>query len=106
VKKLLLICFIISYWPAAAQTKQISLEDVWQRNTFAAKSVQSVNWMKDGSYYTSLKDGKVAKHQVSDGAVIETLYDPTTDKLDIEDYQLSADEQKILLSTASIAAVQ
>lgn len=100
MKKLLLFCFIISYWPAAAQTKQISLEDVWQRNTFAAKSVQSVNWMKDGSYYTSLKDGKVVKHQVSDGAVIETLYDPTTDKLDIEDYQLSADEQKILLSTA------
>lgn len=100
MKRLLLFCFIISYWPAEAQTKQVTLEDVWQRNTFAAKSVQSVNWMKDGSYYTSLKDGKVVKHQVTDGAVVETLYDPTADRLDIDDYQLSADEQKILLSTA------
>lgn len=101
MKKLLIICLIVSTLPLLAQKKQITLEDIWQQNTFAAKSVQSVNWMKDGSFYTSLKDGKVVKHQVSDGAVVETLYDPTTDKITIDDYRLSSDEQKILIYTAS-----
>jgi dipeptidyl-peptidase 4 len=82
-----------------AQKKQVTLEDTWLKGTFQQKTVQAVNWMKDGSFYTSLKDGKIVKHQVSDGAVLATIYDPTSDKITIDDYTLSANEKKILIST-------
>ncbi|MFC0184570.1 S9 family peptidase [Pseudarcicella hirudinis] len=99
---LLTIC---SFMANAQQKKAVTLEDIWEKGTFRQATVQSVNWMKDGAFYTALHDGKIIKYQVTDGTVVETLFDETrfTDNagktLSIEDYSLSADEQKILLST-------
>ena len=92
--------FLTFIFSAKAQRKQVTLEDIWQKNTFAQKTVQAVNWMKDGAFYTALKDGKIQQYQVADGAVVETLYDPKTDGIVIDDYALSADEQKILIVTS------
>ncbi len=94
-----------------APPKTITLDDIWGRNagTFSPRSVQGVNWMKSGGFYTTLADGRVIKISITDsgatnGRVVDTLFDERIARagqtISIEDYQLSADEQKLLLTTA------
>ena len=57
LKKVAILFFMTLYvchsvaW--AEQKSDITVEDIWQKNTFAVKSVYGVNWMKDGRYYSS-----------------------------------------------------
>eukprot|EP01137_Pigoraptor_chileana_P036560 Opistho-2@32393 len=63
--------------------------------------------MKDGAFYTALDNGKVIKYQVTDGSAVETIFNEAVSvenlgkKIVIDDYALSADEQKLLISTES-----
>ena len=104
IKFLFLIVFIAHGSMLTAQKKNITLEDIWAKGTFRSKSVQNINWMKDGAFYSALENGKIIKHQVTDGAAVETLFDQASGvenlgkKLEMEDYALSSDEQKILIS--------
>jgi dipeptidyl-peptidase 4 len=90
-----------------AQKKNITLEDIWAKGTFRSQGVQNINWMKDGAFYTASENGKIIKHQVTDGAAVETLFDQASavenlgKKLEMEEYALSSDEQKILISSES-----
>ncbi len=107
IKLFLLIILVAQVSQLVAQKKNITLEDIWSKGTFRSQSVQQINWMKDGAFYSALEDGKIVKHQVTDGAAVETLYNEASSvenlgkKVAIEDYALSADEQKILVSTES-----
>jgi dipeptidyl-peptidase 4 len=107
IKLFLLIILIAQSVTLVAQKKNITLEDIWSKGTFRSQSVQQINWMKDGAFYSALEGEKIVKHQVTDGAAVETLFDAGTSvenlgkKVTIEDYALSADEQKILISTES-----
>ena len=104
IKFLFLILFIANGSTLTAQKKNITLEDIWAKGTFRSQSVQNINWMKDGAFYSALENGKIIKHQVTDGAAVETLFDQASGvenlgkKLDMEDYSMSSDEQKILIS--------
>ena len=104
IKFLFFIIFIAQSLTLTAQKKNITLEEIWAKGTFRSQSVQNINWMKDGAYYSALENGKIIKHQVTDGAAVETLFDQTSGvenlgkKLDMEDYSMSSDEQKILIS--------
>ncbi len=104
VKFLFLIILIAQGSTLSAQKKNITLEDIWAKGTFHSQSVQNINWMKDGAFYTASENGKIVKHQVTDGAAVETLFDQAVGvenlgkKLEMEDYALSSDEQKILIS--------
>ena len=108
VKKLFIavILVITSTQASLAQFKKsISLEDIWSKYTFAQKQIQNINWMKDGAFYTALDAGKITKYRVSDGTAVEVLFNEIISvenlgkKITIDDYALSADEQKILIST-------
>jgi dipeptidyl-peptidase 4 len=102
-KGCLMAFFFLTMAMTKAQTtkKSVSLEDVFERNLFAPKTVQSVNWMKDGAFYTAWKEGKVQKFKITDGSLVETLFDENviTPRLKVDEYFLSADESKILLAT-------
>lgn len=101
-QKAILILLIISSLSLQAQNKKaVTLEDVWQRNTFAQRTVASVNWMKSGGFYTSLDEGKIVKHNVATGEAVETIFDPSTatSKVEIDDYVFSSDEKKLLILT-------
>ena len=88
-----------------AQKKNVSLDEVWSKFAFSQKQVRSINWMKDGSFYSALENGRIVKHQVTDGAAVETLFDEGVSvenlgqKITIADYTLSSNEQKILIET-------
>ncbi|ADB42144.1 S9 family peptidase [Spirosoma linguale] len=95
--------------PAIGQTrKNVSLDDIWGRNqgVFAQRTVEAVNWMKAGGFYTTLDGGKIMKFSITTGAAVETLFDArqatvsgTTKRVSVEGYQLSADERKLLITT-------
>lgn len=79
--------------------QEITIDDFTTRNTFATRSVNGINWMNDGKYYTSLGDDKIVKYNVTTGKEVETILDGSslTPTLDIQSYSLSRDEKKILL---------
>ncbi|WP_139924962.1 S9 family peptidase [Hymenobacter sp. DG01] len=94
--------------PAAfAQQKQnITLEDIWQKGTFSARSVPGFNWMKDGRYYSSLSQGNLVQNDVTTGQPVQTLVTGAELKLPgqsqplpVDGYSFNADETKILFST-------
>jgi len=86
--------------------KQITLEDIWQKNTFRIKSVPGFNAMKDGKRYTQLdQDGRhqyIRIYNLATGEKGNTLFDNAIqtlggEQINIEDYTFSPDEQKLLL---------
>ncbi|WBO84263.1 S9 family peptidase [Hymenobacter yonginensis] len=94
---------------ASAQQKQnITLEDIWQKGTFAAKSVPGFNWMNDGRFYSSLDEGSLVQHDVTTGQPVQTLVAATAlqlpgqpQPLPVDGYSFNADEQQVLFSTAT-----
>lgn len=105
-----ILIFLLAQFTLQAQTpalKTITLDDIWGRNagTFTQRTVQSVNWMKAGGFYTALADGRVIKYAITNGQAVDTLFDERTSRyqnlpIGLDDYQLSADEGKLLLTTA------
>ncbi|GAB3793986.1 S9 family peptidase [Spirosoma humi] len=104
----------ISFWlviafPAIGQTpKAVSLDDIWGRNqgVFNQRTVEAVNWMKTGGFYTTLDNGKITRFTITTGAPVETLFDArqatvsgSNKNVTVDGYQLSADERKLLITT-------
>lgn len=99
--------------PAFAQEiKEVNLEDIFQKGTFAAKSVQGVNWMNDGRYYTSqVADERtgttnIVRYDVATGQPVNTLIqgidlrpEGSSQPIKFDGYSFSSDEQKVLFST-------
>nr|WP_266369351.1 S9 family peptidase [Tellurirhabdus rosea] len=92
----------------ATTGKSVTLNDIWGSNAgvFSQRTVSGVNWMKAGGFYTSLTGGKVVRYNITTGQAAETLFDEQTatvdgssQRIDLEDYQLSADERKLLITT-------
>lgn len=96
-------------FPASSQTqKMVSLDDIWGRNqgVFNQRTVEAVNWMKTGGFYTTIDNGKIARFTITTGAPVETLFDArqatvsgSGQKVTVDGYQLSADERKMLITT-------
>lgn len=108
MKYIQLFIFLLLTSFVQAQQKPVTLEEIYgsKASIFNPKSVTGVNWMKQGGFYTSLLPGKVVKYSIATGEAVETLFDETqvvvagtTTKIQIEGYELSSDERKLLLIT-------
>ncbi len=87
-----------SLW-AQAQ-KQITIDDIYTNYTFWSKSVYGINWMNDGRYYSTLKENKILKYDVTTGEPVETILDGNSlADVTIAGYEFNADEKYILLLT-------
>lgn len=103
------IILLLSTFSAISQSlKTVSLDDIWGRNqgVFSQRTVEAVNWMKTGGFYTTLDGGKIVKFTITTGAPVETLFDArqatvsgSGQKVTVDGYQLSADERKMLITT-------
>ncbi len=89
-----------------AQKTQLTIDDIFARGTFAAKSVQGVNWMKNGGFYTSLtqENGQAAviKYDVTTGQPVETLFQAASlgnGATAVNSYEMSPNEDKLLIAT-------
>ncbi|MBC7915760.1 MAG: S9 family peptidase [Pyrinomonadaceae bacterium] len=103
-----LILIFLSIQTASAQTKEISLEDIFKYRRFAAQSIQSLPSMNDGKSYVSTKtDARgvkyIAKNSYSSGEEIKVLFKESDlvysgKQLDLST-EFSADESKVMLSS-------
>lgn len=88
-----------------SQPKQITLEDIYKRGTFRSDYISGFNSMKDGKFYTEIKDGDIVKKNFLTGETVATLVshsDVKDDKgnpLSLSDFEFSNDESKLLIST-------
>ena len=91
---------------ASAQTRNITLEDIWTKGTFRAKGVYGIRSMQDGEHYCTMSRTGIAKYSYTTGEKVADVClfnSPQMSKKakplpPMEDYEFSQDEQKILLS--------
>lgn len=97
----LTLVFLFFTLPVILAQKPIAVEDFSVKDTFYSKSVNNVNWTKDGKYYTALRDNRIIKFDVTSGNEIDTLFDASEfpEKPVIQFYSFSLDESKLLLAT-------
>lgn len=105
---LLIVSILFSGTYLNAQKKKVSVEDVWQRYTFYARSTGGLKSMKDGLHFTTLSQGpSIQKYSYESGERVgevisaATIEAKTGKKIQFDDYQFSADEKKVLLATQS-----
>lgn len=92
---------------ASAQTKNITLEDIWTKGTFRAKGVYGIRSMADGEHYCTMTRTGIAKYSYATGEKVADvcLFNAPDMKKKakplppMEGYEFSKDEQKILLSS-------
>jgi dipeptidyl-peptidase-4 len=102
-----LVALFLLAGSAFGQTKKsVTLDDIWGRNAgaFTQRTVEAVNWMKSGGFYTTLDAGKIIKFTIVTGLPVEALFDERQTNLSakaihVDGYQLSSDERKLLLTT-------
>ncbi|KAA5536489.1 S9 family peptidase [Taibaiella lutea] len=96
---------LLPVWANAQTRKQITLEDIWQNGTFAAKDVPGFNALKNGLQYAQLdqngSEQQINIYNLSNGKKLKTIFsnDIKGEIGTISGYELSNDEQKILLFT-------
>ena len=96
---------------ADVATKPITLEDIWQKGTFASKGIPGFNFQNDGVHYTRLEGSTITQYDIRTGESSGTLFDAKNVVPDLvgtpgwkgtfDGYSFSADESKILLTTNS-----
>jgi len=95
----LILSFFLLSLPLQGQEK-FTVEDIYT-GLFQEETVENVNWMNDGRYYTALEDNLILKYDATSGQISDTLLDANS--LDtfllIDEYTISPDERKILLLT-------
>ncbi|MEX2565506.1 MAG: DPP IV N-terminal domain-containing protein, partial [Cyclobacteriaceae bacterium] len=104
LKIAVIFLFFLLIVPALAQDgKKVTLEDVFKKEIFQQKSIQGINWMKDGQYYSTLirENGapKVVQVELSSGERQKTLIDGSKLAIDFSQYSFNADESKALLAS-------
>jgi dipeptidyl-peptidase 4 len=99
--------------PALAQQKRnVALEDIWAKRELVAEGVEGINWLKDGRHYTSLvpdeknRTQDIVQFDVTTGQPTGTLVEGENLKgpngpIEVDEYTFSADEQRLLISTAT-----
>ncbi len=101
-----LVCL---YQMGMAQDRKVTLEDVWKRGEFRARSTAGLNSMNDGEHYSALNrsGGEVAieKYSYQSGQKVSTILtsaeikEKTGKTLNFSSYEFNPTETKVLLAT-------
>ncbi|MFN4083195.1 MAG: S9 family peptidase [Bacteroidia bacterium] len=98
----LLVLILLS---VKVQSQQITLEDIWLKNTFGTKGVSGFNSLKDGRYYCALDDKQnLIKYEFTTGNAIDTMVRfaeirqaNNGNGLNLWGFTLSPNEKKLLI---------
>lgn len=99
---ILLTILALSYISITAQ-KDITLEDLWQKNAYYTKSVPGFNFMNDGRHYTRLESNVINKYDLKTGDKVSTILEASKIKDQggfggkISSYEFNHDETIIIL---------
>ncbi|MHC1707900.1 MAG: S9 family peptidase [Bacteroidales bacterium] len=106
--RIFIVLFIIShsFFSFAQQAKELTLKDIWGSRTFFPKRPAELTPLKDGLHYYLQSADSVNVFEYESGLKTGTLFTNkdliTADKKDslsMDDFSLSADETKVLIST-------
>ncbi|MFC6996842.1 S9 family peptidase [Rufibacter roseus] len=103
-------CLALAGGAQAQQKQEFTLDDIFRKGTFQARSVYGVNWMRDGQFYSSqvadqaTKAVDIVQVDVRSGQTHSIILKgdalKINDKiLDYDDFGFSGDETKILFET-------
>ena len=88
--------------------KPITLEDIWQKGTFASSGIPGFNFQKDGVHFMRLEGTAITQYDLRTGERSDTIFNAAAVKSDninwkgrFDGFSFSADESKILLTTNS-----
>jgi dipeptidyl-peptidase-4 len=99
---LILLTFVGSSLSAQG-LKKVTMEDVFKKNTFFQQTVQGINWMKDGQYYSTqinqIGYPMVLKKNLTTGEQAGILLDGKVLGLNFSSYSFNTDETKALVAT-------
>jgi dipeptidyl-peptidase-4 len=103
MKKYILPLLCVCAFSAQAQ-KTVTLEDIWTKNTFAAKRIDAIRSANDGEHYFVLENNRaIAKYNLTTGQKVSELLNlsaiPNVRIEKIDNYQMNANEKKVLLTT-------
>ncbi|MGY8931205.1 MAG: S9 family peptidase [Flavobacteriales bacterium] len=87
-----------------SQSKDITLEDIWQDYNFYPKNFRALKSMNNGDFYTKIKrsdDGQeIIKYQFKNGKEVTTLFKSSDFNVkNINNYSFSDDDKLMLIST-------
>ncbi len=108
MKKILITSIILLIFSnlTFAQTKNITLEDIWLKYQFYPKTIHGFESMNNGEFYTVIDQGNLDQYSYRSGKHIKTLIDAgqlipegESKPIRFSSYTFSADESKILLVT-------
>jgi dipeptidyl-peptidase 4 len=109
--KLTTLCFLLLITSLVnAQNSSLKLEDIWASRQFMSSGLGEVRSMKDGIHFTELVSDAgiqyITKLEFKTGNTKDTIWSSASDKsqdkkMEISNYQFSADESKLLLETES-----
>ena len=105
MRKILFIFFLcFSSIACFSQSKEITLEDIWQNYNFYPKSYRGLNSMNNGEFYTQIKNGEegqeIIKYSFKNGKRVVRLFKSSDFKIKrINSYSLSNDDRLMLLAT-------
>ena len=102
----IIITFIISLISLSVfpQSKEITLEDIWQNHSFYYKSYRGFKSMNNGEFYTKMKTTdngqEIIKYNFKNGDRITRLFKSSDFKIGrINSYSFSNDDKLMLLTT-------
>ncbi len=103
MKRDLLIAFLLLGSAIFGQQikKDITLDDIWKKNTFKAESVSGIVSMKDGLHYTVYSNAAILRYEYKTGKLVDTILAEGSlkNKITIGDYQFNSEENKIIIKT-------
>ena len=103
-KKILSIILSLFTLLSFSQSKEITLEDIWENYNFYHKSYRGLNSMNDGEFYTQIKNTEegqeIIKYSFKNGERIVRIFKSSDFKIKrINSYSLSDDDRLMLLAT-------
>jgi dipeptidyl-peptidase-4 len=98
----LILAFLGINFSSLAQSKKISLDDIYKNYVFYPNSIDNLRSMNDGEFYTILEEGSIiSRWNYASGEKKDVVFNANDGLLKgINDYEFSADEKKILISTS------
>ena len=106
VKTIFIISCIFATNIAFAQTKQITLNDIFKEKTFSVENVYGIRSMKSGENYCVLENDSINVYSYKTGDYKKTLVSADqlipkgdTSPIAMTDYKLNNDETKVLFGT-------
>ncbi|MAL17707.1 MAG: S9 family peptidase [Balneola sp.] len=103
VKLSFILMAIFSVATFAQDKKPIEFEHIFD-GTFSPNGVQNVRWMNDGEFYTATQDNQIIRFNIVNGneRVLfngNDFTDAEGNVIEVQGYQFSSDESKLLIKT-------